>query len=184
MRSIQANDWVNNYGDMLYSFTLMRVNDKGVAEDIVQETFLSAWKSRETYKAQASEKNWLYAICKNKIIDYYRKKSTIKEQYAEFDNSNVYFDEAEHWTKETAPNEWGIQYNQPVETKEFYGVLEKCKKKLQSMQEKVFVMKYLEDFDAEEICKVLGITSSNYWVIIHRAKLQLRKCIETNWIAI
>ena len=69
-----------------------------------------------------------------------------------------------------------------VETKEFYKILDYCKKKLQEMQHNVFVMKYMEDLDAEEICKVLNISSSNYWVIIHRAKLQLRKCIEQNWV--
>ena len=71
---------------------------------------------------------------------------------------------------------------QASETKEFYGILDFCKKKLQEMQQSVFVMKYMDDLSAEEICKVLNISSSNYWVLIHRAKLQLRKCLELNWI--
>ena len=180
--SLQAEEWVEKYGDLLYNYTLQRVSDKGLAEDIVQETFLSAWKSRETYKSDASEKTWLFAICKNKIIDHYRKKSSSPVQYAEVDTTDHFFDEAEHWTKEAQPNEWGINYQQPVETKEFYGILTYCKKKMQDMQRNVFVMKYMEDLSAEEICKVLNISSSNYWVIIHRAKLQLRKCLELNWI--
>ncbi|MFP5042513.1 sigma-70 family RNA polymerase sigma factor [Parasediminibacterium sp. JCM 36343] len=179
---LKAEDWINKYGDILYNYTLQRVSDKGLAEDIVQDTFLSAWKSRETYNAQASEKNWLFAICKNKIIDHYRKKSTSKVQYGEADTTSHFFDDAEHWTKEDQPNEWGINYQQPVETKEFYNILELCKKKLQEMQKNVFVMKYMEDLESDEICKVLNITPSNYWVIIHRAKLQLRKCIEKNWL--
>ena len=180
--SVQATDWVNKYGDILYNYTLKRVSDKGLAEDLVQDTFLSAWKSRDTYKSEASEKTWLFAICKNKIIDHYRKKSTSNVQYAEVDTSSNFFDEAEHWTREYQPNEWGINYHQPVETKEFYGILDFCKKKLQEMQQSVFVMKYMDDLSAEEICKVLNISSSNYWVLIHRAKLQLRKCLELNWI--
>lgn len=180
--TLQADEWVNKYADMLYNYTITRVNDKGTAEDLVQDTFLSAWRAKDSYNAEASEKTWLFAICKNKIIDHYRKKSTGKEQYAELDTTSHFFDDAEHWTKQDQPNEWGISYTSTVETKEFYGILEYCKKKLQEMQRNVFVMKYMEDLEAEEICKVLNISSSNYWVIIHRAKLQLRKCIEQNWV--
>jgi len=181
---LKADDWVNKYGDMLYNYTLQRVSDKGVAEDIVQDTFLSAWRNRENYKAEASEKNWLFAICKNKIIDHYRKKSSSIIQYAEIDSTNNFFDEAEHWTQEAGPKNWGIDQDSTLERKEFYNILELCKQKLQEMQKSVFVMKYLEDLEAPEICKVLNISSSNYWVIIHRAKLQLRKCIEQNWLSI
>ncbi len=179
---LKAEEWVNKYADILYNYTLARVADTGTAEDIVQDTFLSAWKSREGYNGDASEKNWLFAICKNKIIDHFRKKSRSMVQYAEVDTTSNFFDEAEHWTRADQPNEWGVNYQQPVETKEFYGILDLCKKKLQEMQKNVFVMKYMEDLEADEICKVLNITPSNYWVIIHRAKLQLRKCIERNWV--
>ena len=71
---LQATHWVNNYSDALYKYTVVRVNDTGIAEDIVQETFLSAWRNKDNFKGEASEKNWLYKICKNKIIDHYRKK--------------------------------------------------------------------------------------------------------------
>jgi RNA polymerase sigma-70 factor (ECF subfamily) len=182
--TLNADYWITNYSDALFKYTMMRVNDAGVAEDIVQETFLSAWRNKDNYKGIASEKNWLYTICKNKIIDHYRKKSTSIIQYAEADTSGNMFDDLEHWTKEDAPKEWGINYNQTIEKKEFYGILEKCKSKLQQMQQSVFVMKYLEDLDTEEICKVLGITTSNYWVLIHRAKLGLRNCLEKNWVNI
>ena len=179
---VQAEDWVYKYADILFNYTLARVQDRGVAEDLVQDTFLSAWRAKDSYNADASEKTWLFAICKNKIIDHFRKKSSSKEQYAAFDSANNFFDENEHWTKQDQPNDWGISSVSIVETKEFYKILDYCKKKLQEMQHNVFVMKYMEDLDAEEICKVLNISSSNYWVIIHRAKLQLRKCIEQNWV--
>jgi RNA polymerase sigma-70 factor (TIGR02943 family) len=180
--TLHPDNWITNYSDALYKYTMMRVNDAGIAEDIVQETFLSAWRNKDNYKGEASEKNWLYTICKNKIIDHYRKKSTSIIQYAEADATSSMFDDVEHWTKEDAPKEWGVNYNQTVEKKEFYSILEKCKSKLQQMQQSVFVMKYLEDLDTEEICKVLGITTSNYWVLIHRAKLGLRNCLEKNWV--
>jgi RNA polymerase sigma-70 factor (ECF subfamily) len=80
-----------------------------------------------------------------------------------------------------SPKEWGIDYNNSIESKEFFEVLEKCKSKLKEMQNAVFTMKYMEGMESEEICKALNITPSNYWVLLHRAKVQLRGCLEKNW---
>lgn len=178
---LEPDNWVDKYADALFAYTIVRITDKGLAEDLVQDTFLSAWKAKDSFKGEASEKNWLYKICKNKIIDHYRKKShsIIKEDQSEEDR---YFDEDAHWTASTQPNEWGIDYDQPIVKKEFYSTLEKCKQKLKDLQQQVFVMKYMEDLESESICKILGITASNYWVLIHRAKLQLRVCLEKNWV--
>lgn len=179
---LNPDRWINDYADALYSYTLPRVNDAALAEDLVQETFLSAWKARDSFKGEASEKSWLFTICKNKIIDHYRKKARdITQAMPESTGTDGLFDEAEHWTHESQPGYWDMQ-QQPTDSKEFYAVLEKCRKKLQEMQQAVFSMKYLEDLDAAEICKVLNISASNYWVLIHRAKLQLRGCLEKNWI--
>ncbi len=180
---LNPDKWVELYADALYSYTLPRVNDAALAEDLVQETFLSAWKARDGFKGDASEKSWLFTIIKNKIIDHYRKKAKdIVQPISDKDSSDVFFDEAEHWTKEDKPAEWGIDFSDALDNKDFYRVLETCKKKLQQIQQSVFVMKYMEDLDSAEICKALGITASNYWVLIHRAKLQLRTCLEKNWI--
>lgn len=180
---LNPDKWVDLYADRLYSYTLPRVNDAALAEDLVQETFLSAWKARDGFKGDASEKSWLFTICKNKIIDHYRKKAKdIVQPMADKDPSDGFFDESEHWTQEDKPGDWGLDYSKALDNKDFYHVLETCKKKLQQIQQSVFVMKYMEDLDSAEICKALGITSSNYWVLIHRAKLQLRTCLEKNWI--
>jgi len=183
IKQLMPDNWVTNYADALYAYCISRVNDVQAAEDIVQNTFLSAWKARDTYNGTASEKNWLYAILKNKIIDHFRKQASIIVRVSA-NEEDMYFDNAEHWTPETAPKDWGVNTEQPVEIKEFYHFLDKCKQKLKEIQQSVFVMKYMEDLDSEEICKVLGITSSNYWVLIHRAKLHLRKCLEKNWMNI
>ncbi len=182
-KALEPGQWINKYADGLYAYIIVRIRDAALAEDIVQETFLNAWKARESYKGFASEKNWLYAICKNKIIDHYRKQSTSIVNVSGSDE-NLYFDEADHWTDKSLPKEWGMDYSQPVEIKEFYVVLENCKMKLIQIQQKVFVLKYMEDMNSDEICKVLNITPSNYWVLIHRAKLHLRTCLEKNWVNI
>ena len=180
--SLQADEWVDKYSDLLYNYTLQRVSDNGLAEDIVQDTFLSAWKNRDAYKGEASEKSWLFAICKNKIIDHYRKSAHQIAKPSAVDASDAFFDEAEHWTAEAGPKDWGISGHQSIEKKEFYSILESCKSKLQKIQQSVFVLKFMEGQDSDAICKVLNITASNYWVIMHRAKLQLRSCLDKNWI--
>ena len=182
-KELQPDNWVSNYADALYAYCVSRINDVQSAEDIVQNTFLSAWKARASYNGTASEKNWLYAILKNKIIDHFRKQSTSVVTIPSGEE-DIYFDNAAHWTGDAAPKEWGTITEQPLETKEFYTFLDKCKQKLKVIQQSVFVMKYMEDMDSDEICKVLDITPSNYWVLIHRAKLHLRKCLEKNWLNI
>ena len=173
--------WVDNYGDELYRYAVVRVKDTGFAEDIVQETFLSAWRSKETYNGTSSEKNWLYAICKNKIIDHFRKQSS-SSSIIVGKEEEMYFDDAAHWKSADSPKDWNINYDKKVEVKEFYNVLEDCKKKLKDIQQQVFVLKYMEDLDTVEICETLKITQANYWVLIHRCKLHLRSCIQKNWL--
>jgi len=173
--------WVDNYSDELYCYALSRIKDTGFAEDIVQETFLSAWRAQNTYKGEASEKNWLYAICKNKIIDHFRKHAA-KEFNTELPEEELYFDLVEHWKEEPTPKEWQVNYSHSIESREFYTVLDNCKNKLKDIQESIFVLKYMEDMKAEIICKVLDISMSNYWVLLHRCRLHLRSCLEKNWI--
>ncbi len=173
--------WVDNYGDELYRYAIVRVKDNGFAEDIVQETFLSAWRSKETYNGAFSEKNWLYAICKNKIIDHFRKQSS-NSSIIIGKEEEIYFDNIAHWRSKDSPKDWNINYDKKVEVKEFYSVLENCKKKLKDIQQQVFVLKYMEDLDTVEICEALKITQANYWVLIHRCKLHLRSCIQKNWL--
>ncbi|QEC68052.1 sigma-70 family RNA polymerase sigma factor [Panacibacter ginsenosidivorans] len=178
---LDATKWVNDYSDMLYRYALPRVNDSEIAKDLVQDTFLAAWRNYDNFKGEISEKNWLYAILKNKIIDHFRKASTrLTDSLPGMADDDPYFDEAAHWKQSMHPKEWDDS-DSLVTKKEFYEVLSNCKNKLKQIQDTVFTMKYLEGLDSEEICKVLNLTSSNYWVLIHRAKLQLRACLEKNW---
>lgn len=177
MHQLNPDRWVDTYGDALYAFTKARVASAEVAEDIVQDTFLSAWRAREGYRGDASEKSWLYTICRNKITDHYRKASAKLEEHG-VDDFGEFFNEKGHWTQEAFSAQWT---DTAVETKEFYTVLDACKDNLKELQKAVFVMKYFDDLKTDEICKVLNITPSNYWVLMHRAKLQLRDCLDKNW---
>lgn len=178
---LQPEAWIDNYSDMLYRFAVLRVTDKELAKDIVQDTFMSAWKGKDGYKGEASEKNWLFTICRNKVIDHYRKAANSLATHGINNYEDMFFDEKGMWNKSAVPAAWGVSYNDTIDTKDFYKVLNECKDNLKELQQAVFVLKYFDDFSSDKICKLLDITPSNYWVLMHRAKLQLRQCIEHNW---
>ena len=94
----------------------------------------------------------------------------------------MFFDEREHWRKGMYPRQWSVDFSNTAETKEFYKVFRSCGGKLKELQNAVFVMKYIDGLESGEICKELSISASNYWVLIHRAKVQLRACLEKNWM--
>ncbi len=176
--------WLELYGDMLYQYALPRVSDQLIAEDLVQETFLSGLKGLGNYKGEASEKNWLFTILKNKIIDHYRKKAKEKPITSMADLTAMeggWFGTDGSWADERKPRSWHLA-DTPLETKEIQNIILRCRDNLKSLQQFVFTLKYMEDRDSDEICKVLNITPSYYWVLIHRARLQMRECVEQKWL--
>ena len=179
-KQYDVTQWVNEYSGTLFGYALQRLRDREVAADLVQETFLAAWRNVDTYNGEASVKTWLFTILKNKIIDYYRQVVSRQATFVQT-GDDPFFDEADHWKDGVCPQDWGANPESHMHTKEFYSVLNGCKGKLKEIYSAVFTMKYLDDLQSEEICKVLNITPSNYWVIIHRAKTQLRSCLEINW---
>lgn len=166
---------------------MMRVNHRETAEDLVQETFISAVKARETFKGDSSEKTWLVAILKNKIIDYYRKKDLLRDnghylEITEREFSDHFFDHnTGHWLRDAAPRAWSEPADMALDQEEFQDILQQCVKKMPPRLAPVFIARFFDDEDAESICKVHGISSSNYWVMIHRARVLIRSCLEKNW---
>ncbi|GAB4450125.1 MAG: sigma-70 family RNA polymerase sigma factor [Bacteroidales bacterium] len=166
---------------------MSKTGKKELAEDLVQETFLAGLKAMESFKGQSSERTWLFSILKFKIADHYRKASTkyeVNNQSFSFeDNSYIdnYFSEDGDWKENAAPHSWGIENLNGIENKELANALNFCIDKLPDNQKQLILLKLVEEEETEKVCKELNITSTNYWVIIHRAKLQLRACLEKNW---
>lgn len=157
---------------------------KWVNEHAKQDTFMSAWRNMDNYREEASVRNWLFTILKNKIADHFRKavnKITIESLEAEY-NDHSFFDEHDHWKESAYPQQWSLDFNNPGDAKDFRRIFTSCTRKLKQVHNAVFIMKYVDNIESEIICKELGISSSNYWVILHRAKLQLRACLEKNWL--
>lgn len=179
----RAKEWVRDYSDELFGFVFKRVRDQAVAEDLLQETFLAAWRNRATYDAKQSARTWLFHILRNKLIDYYRTQSQRSEtpmDDADW-NGEPFFDQAGHWASNHYPADINWEAAAALNTKDFMTVFHDCQGRLVAKQFAVFQMKYLDDLSSDEICTALGISSANYWVLLHRAKTQLRACLETLW---
>jgi len=174
--------WVDLYGDALYNYALSRVNDTDTAKDLVQETFLSGLNNLSGFRGESAEKTWLYSILKNKIIDHYRKKKNTQPIETTMVSESYFFEDGGHWSEHQPKNDWEAKNTDSFSSDEFLSVLQECKQKMTSLQQAVFTLKIQEEMESEMICKELGISSSNYWVILHRAKLQLRECLEKNWM--
>lgn len=179
--------WVSNHADYLYNFAIARLDDEETARDLVQETFLAALERLPHFEGKSTERTWLTAILKHKIIDVYRKRASGLQTYGEYfqsDNEEVdFFDAADgHWKVEHRPQDWPRMADDPLFTKELNAVLQHCLQKLPALWFAVFTMKHMDDLATDAICKDLKVTSANFWVIIHRTKLNLRACLQRNWV--
>jgi RNA polymerase sigma-70 factor (TIGR02943 family) len=186
---LEPSLWVKRYADLMLNFAFRKTSDLKLSEDLVQETFLSALKAKENFKGNSQEKTWLFSILENKIVDYFRSNNYKFQQqkvaigpefFGHFFDKN---DEERHWTTEQKPQEWSnLAENTSADNpEELDGAIQNCLKKLPQKLQQIFILKHIEEYNSEKICKELDITTSNYWVMIHRAKLQMRACLETNW---
>jgi len=178
---IDPNNWVDKYSDYLFNFTIVRVNDREVAHDLISETFLAGLKSMKNFKGEATERTWLISILKRKIIDHYRKsnsrkgKAEIKIQYNDDSNEG-------DWLEENAADRFDKTAEDVMENEELGIAILECMEQLTEKQAKIFKMKTIDGFETEAICNEFDITPSNLWVIIHRARTTLAQCLEKNWL--
>jgi RNA polymerase sigma-70 factor (ECF subfamily) len=181
---LQPSSWVKNYGNILYQYAFSRVDDSEEAADLVQETLLAGLNGSKNYKGEASEKNWLFSILKHKIIDHYRnkaKKRNVQALPELNEDEEHWFDTNGGWQMNERPQAWDYAGSH-TERKELQSIIDRCREDLKELQRQVFVLKYMEDRDADFICKVLNISTSNYWVLLHRCRLQMRTCVEHHWL--
>ncbi|MDD3322866.1 MAG: sigma-70 family RNA polymerase sigma factor [Paludibacter sp.] len=172
--------WVDLYSDKLYSWAYHKTSSKEMAEDLVQETFLAAVQSFEKFEEKSNPSTWLFSILNHKINDYYRSSFRLPT----VNESNIvdrFFDETDTWKQEERPHEWDLTSDNLLDDVNFLVVLDYCLKNLPDSWNSAVRLKFLEEKKGEIICQELGISTTNLWQIVHRAKLQLRKCLEINW---
>ena len=186
--AIAIKSWVNAYSDKLYSWCLYKTNSKEIAEDLVQDTFMAAFQAMDKFEWKSNPKTWLFSILNNKITDHFRKvyhNPTVSEseinQPSETSFFETYFDADGSWIKEQRPVDWQYEDGHLLDNKNFIKVLQTCMSKLSPDCFAAVQLKYLEEKKGEIICKELQISSNNFWQILHRARLQLRRCLEINW---
>lgn len=181
-KPLNPESWVDQHGNYLYHFALSRLRNTTESENVVQETFLAAIKSLESFSGKSTERTWLIGILKHKIVDHFRK--SYKEKSAtDFQTDeeaiNQFFDRAEHFKKQ--PSQWIPDPSKLLEKKEFWDIFYKCSEKLPKTTSDAFLLREIEKMNSKEICQVLGISLSNLWILLHRARLHLRQCLEINW---
>lgn len=185
LSDVGPNLWVKNYADFLYNYARIRINDNELARDLVQETFLAALESWGKFDGRSSEKTWLTSILRNKIFDVYRKKSTASGKQSislNGSDNDEFFENSGHWKEGRYPESFGLEEPVAMENKEFESILKSCMERLPPLWKSVFTMKYIDEETSETICAQLELTTSNFWVISHRAKVSLRDCLQRNWI--
>ncbi len=180
--TIDQQLWVERYADGMFRFALLRVNDEEYADDIVQDTFLAALEAKDSFAGLSSEKTWLFGILKNKIMEHYReiKKNRKYGLNLEDDRDPCEsdFDGKGHWR--SLPFHWGIDPEKAVVDKELLQNFLGCMDSLSPKFRQLYVLREIEGYDSETICSELDITPSNLWVMLHRARNRLKKCIEVH----
>lgn len=179
--------WVDAHGAALLAYAMPRVRDQQTAEDLVQETFLAALQAAN-FRGDAQERTWLIGILRNKICDHFRRLARERAQPGG-DTIDVVEDSqfaphmgSDGWAKE--PAKWIVDDEALLANREFWEVFHACLGGLPSRQAAAFVLRMMEDVDAERVCQDLDITATNLWVTLHRARCRLRACLEERWFTI
>lgn len=180
--TVDTERWVEEHGECLYRFALLRVRKPEIAEDLVQDTLLAAVRTVGNFSGKSTERSWLVGILKNKISDYFRKLG----RETTFTDMEFLNDEMSHkfengfWNHDVGPKDW--QESEAVTYRgEFWQTMRGCLDKLPPRVADVFMMREMDGQDTPEICEVLKISQSNLWVMLHRARMALRECLEINW---
>lgn len=182
-------EWFEFYGDYLFAYAQRRVRNQMAAEDLVQETFLAALSANNSFAGKSSEKTWLTGILKHKIYDYFAKNGhqpNLTPEEADLSGYDFLFErDGEwdgHWNDKYAPADWDNSSPlRRVEEGEFQTVFSGCLEGLPERIANAFVMREVDGLTSAEICGVLTISMNNYWTMMHRARLHLRRCLEVNW---
>ena len=184
--TLDPAQWLDQYGDYLYRYALMRVRDSAIAEDILQETLLAAFSSSENHAGRSSERTWLVGIMKHKVVDYFRRvgrmtqfQLTIDDEDSEsFENSGPW---RGHWREDQAPVSWPVDAAAIAESHEFWETFDRCLSQLPQQIAIAFTLREIDGLSANEICEILQITPNNLFVILHRGRAKLRQLLEAVW---
>lgn len=173
--------WLQEHGDYLYGYAMSRLSDAEAARDIVQETLIAAWRAEHGFRGDSSARTWLVGIMKHKIIDHVRSEIRTRKlsEELERDPSSDFFDTSGQWLQPVQA--WQGNPEHLSQNQQFSDILQQCMAALPEQQREVFALRELSGEDSDSICNNCGISATNLHVIMHRARMALRKCLEIHW---
>jgi RNA polymerase sigma-70 factor (ECF subfamily) len=184
-------DELPGYRPALLRYATLQVRETAVAEDLVQNTLVAALQALDSFRGDASPTTWLIGILKRQIIDHYRRMTRETplpvsgagddpDGNGDADLLDRLFARDGHWAMQ--PAVWSDPEGS-LRQEDFLAVLEACLKGLAGQSGRVFALREIMELEPEDICKDLGLSQSNYWVLMHRARLRLRQCVERGWMS-
>ncbi|WP_292010003.1 sigma-70 family RNA polymerase sigma factor [Chryseobacterium sp.] len=180
-KSEVLKDWVEDYSGPLLRRAVYLLSDKEEAEDVVQEVFIAAYSSYESFEGKSNVLTWLTTILNRKVADFYRKKYK-SEPYIRFDH---FFNESGSWKHDDVLNDWSIsgEESQMLDDEDFNKILQDCIENLPVRWKIPLKLYYLEEKKAPEVSQELNISTTNLWKVLQRSRMQLRECLDFNWFA-
>ena len=178
--------WVDAHGDRLYRYALSRIRDERAAEDLVQDSLVTAFKSREKFRGDSSELTWMTGILRNKIFEHLRRQSqesTLPTIENDDERESLLFDVGGHWRVGAAPRDWGDEPHRKAESAEFSAALATCLDALTPNVARAFVLREMEGVEHRRCAEVMGVPPGRLAVLLYRARMRLRRCLEGNYFA-
>ena len=181
--NISPENWLNEYGDILYRYALVRVRSEATAEDMVQETLLAGFQAYDKFTGQSTLRTWLIGILKHKIIDYFRKNrheiTTLNDDEMAEDVLAYQFDKQGHWQMNLI--EW-VTPDKSMDDEQFWQVFNDCVSRLPQRMADLLFLRTIDGVATQECCDLLGFDSDNQlWVTLSRTRVKLRLCLDTHW---
>lgn len=179
--AFELEKWIDDYSKTLLDRAYYLLSDKEDAKDVVQEVFLSAYKSRESFQGKSTPLTWLTSILQHKIADIYKKRYNGNSQSLSFE---TFFDKHGEWIEPDVADPWEedeFAVSTLLNNDSFYEVFNQCLGNLPRQWLIVVNKCYLQEQKAVEICRELNLSTANYWKLLQRSRLQLRKCLDIHW---
>jgi RNA polymerase sigma-70 factor, ECF subfamily len=174
--------WVDQHGDFLFRYALARLGDQTLAEDLVQEAFLAALRDEKNFAGRSAERTWFVGILKHKIVDHLRRRGRERPVSAVNSSGELceeLFDRKGWW--QAKPVSWSANPSKVLENKEFWEAFRHCVENLPQRLRTVFSLREMDALPRDEVCDALNVTPGNLGVLLYRARMGLRHCLEINW---
>jgi RNA polymerase sigma-70 factor (ECF subfamily) len=170
-------EWLSRYGDALYRYALARLRRPHEAEEAVQETLLAALRARQQFRGRSHPRTWLMGILKRKVVDQLRAAAR-GPRGGEVEDLDVWFDANGKWR--APPTRWPDPAA-VIEQSEFWAAVRHCLARLPERMAAAFTLRTLDDRNPADVCRDLAVSPGNLWVLLHRARLRLVRCLELHW---